>query len=147
MGIAQSSHFLYFSLSIRLFPHPIHRFFYEIRSPGSDFHNPAFAGRGHVKPNCPASHPSQWRKASDILDRVRNEMEPEPQHVTIRSTFGFFETSKYERQFWLRPAFIFALESNDRTEGQTPWQYTIVESATTLTEISLIEGLGSWASE
>src|ERR1700723_1111289 len=94
-----------------------------------------------------ASHPSNWRKATDILDRIEDEIGPQPSTVSVHVTFGFFETSKYERQYWMRPAFVFVLQSKDKSEGRAPWQYTVIESATTSSMISITEGLGTWAAQ
>jgi hypothetical protein len=89
---------------------------------------------------------STWRTTDDILQPL---MSPDFLEVAsdlrLQGSFGYFELSKYERQSLMRPVFLFAIESQQDSEGRWPgWQTMLVEPATTDSRIGLREGLGSW---
>jgi hypothetical protein len=92
--------------------------------------------------------PSQLRPYTELAERISrriSERVPEKAYVRIRAAFGYFELSKYEPQLWLRPAFVFLLRVTFSEGTALAWQDTLVEAATTNSDISSVEGLGSWA--
>jgi hypothetical protein len=93
------------------------------------------------------SIPGNWRQSADIMARLRCECPGgTPAGLDMQGAFGYFELTKYERQTLIRPVFLFSVTQPQAADGQWPgWQITIVEPATTSTEVPLDEGLGSWA--
>jgi hypothetical protein len=92
--------------------------------------------------------PSRWQSYRELIGRVRSRISgrvPERAKVRIEPAFGYFELSKYEPQLWLRPAFVFLLQVVFSEGSDLAWQDTIVEAATTNSDVSPGEGLGSWA--
>lgn len=90
---------------------------------------------------------SQWREASEVNDAVRTkiaEQGPFRDVAKIYGTFGYFESSKYEAQQWLRPAFLFFIERILVEDARVQWQSTLAEPATTSDEVPLDQGLGNW---
>jgi hypothetical protein len=90
--------------------------------------------------------PSRWRSASEIFRQWETRYSEEQEPLKISAAFGYFELSKYERQVWLRPAFVFDV-GHPGTENTVAWQESFVLAATRSSEISLNEGLGSWGQE
>jgi hypothetical protein len=89
--------------------------------------------------------PSSWRRPELIVSRVQAEIAGQPEGIEVSCQFGYLEVSKYERQEWLRPVFLLSFQNTGALEGQVPWQYGVVEPASTNLELSLEEGLGSWS--
>lgn len=87
---------------------------------------------------------SSWRPASEILRQWEIRYSETPEPLKVSAAFGYFELSKYERQTWLRPALVFDV-GQPGSERSVAWQESLVLPATTSSEISLSEGLGSWA--
>lgn len=88
---------------------------------------------------------STWRRPEQIVARILAEFEGQPEGIEVICQFGYLEVSKYEAQEWLRPVFLLLFQNTGVLEGQVPWQYSVVEPATTNSELPLEEGLGSWS--
>jgi hypothetical protein len=88
---------------------------------------------------------SSWRRPEQIVARVLAEIAGEPEGIEVMCQFGYLEVSKYEAQEWLRPVFLLSFQNTGALEGQVSWQYSVVEPATTNSELPLEEGLGSWS--
>jgi hypothetical protein len=86
---------------------------------------------------------AQWRPIGEIVQRVRTRLE-EHKYTQIHAGFGYFELSKYDRQSWLRPAFVFLLDIEFSANRNISWRETIVEAASTTSELGDFEGLGAW---
>lgn len=91
--------------------------------------------------------PSTWRSAEQIFRRISQQIAGETGDVEVWAQFGYLELSKYERQLWLRPVFIFVLQGFGMQDFRVPWQEAMVEVATVNEEIRGDEGLGSWSSQ
>src|SRR5258707_10661794 len=87
--------------------------------------------------------PSRWKDIGDIVRRV-NEISLGAETVSISSTYGYFELSKYELQLVMRPVFIFVIDGYSTPAGAPDWRQTVVEPATYSPRVSDEEGLGTW---
>lgn len=87
--------------------------------------------------------PSRWKDIGDIVRRV-NEISVGAETLSISSTYGYFELSKYELQLVMRPAFIFVIDGYSTPAGAPDWRQTVVEPATYSSRVSDEEGLGTW---
>jgi hypothetical protein len=84
-----------------------------------------------------------WRNASDLTNRVSNYLELDgAQDARLRAAFGYYEASKYERQFLLRPVFVFLLDRLLATSGPR-WRVATVVAATELPERAATAGIES----
>lgn len=89
---------------------------------------------------------SRWRSTDDLmagLSRRITQCAPGAASI-VQDAFGYFELSKYERQDWLRPAFMLLIELTVAGDDRIRWIETIVEPATETDEFGPAEGLGSW---
>jgi hypothetical protein len=82
---------------------------------------------------------SQWRDLAPIVGSVMESAEDSP-GVRIRFAFGYHESSKYEHQQWLRPAFVSLLDQPSLDEG-IRWRIAIVQAATETPELPPDAGL------
>jgi hypothetical protein len=82
---------------------------------------------------------SRWRDPAPIVGSVMESAEDSP-GVRIRFAFGYHESSKYERQQWLRPAFVFLLDQPSLDEG-IRWRIAIVQAATETSDLPPEAGL------
>jgi hypothetical protein len=83
-----------------------------------------------------------WRNAADLANRVLNYLELDgAQDARLRAAFGYYEASKYERQFLLRPVFVFLLDRPFATSGPR-WRVATVVAATELPERAATAGIG-----
>jgi hypothetical protein len=65
--------------------------------------------------------------------------------ASVEGLLGYFELSKYDRQRYLRPAFVLVVSfRSPNDDSSVLWRSTVVEPATTAPGLSLGEGLGSW---
>lgn len=87
---------------------------------------------------------SEWRDPEPVVRRLGAQILRERADVKITAQFGYLELSKYERQLWMRPAFIFVLEGSSSAEYRVPWQAVIAEPATVNQDIAINEGMGDW---
>jgi hypothetical protein len=84
-----------------------------------------------------------WRNSTDLANRVSNYLElDETVGTRLRGGFGYYEASKYERQFLLRPAFLFLLDRPTATEGPR-WRVATTVAATELPDRSATTGVDS----
>jgi hypothetical protein len=85
----------------------------------------------------------QWRNASDLTNRVSNYLELDGvPDARLRAAFGYYEASKYERQFLLRPVFVFLLDRPYASSGPR-WRVATVAAATELPERAATAGIES----
>jgi hypothetical protein len=54
--------------------------------------------------------PSSWRNTTDVATPPLVALRESPPDTRLRVAFGYYEASKYERQEWLRTAFVFILD-------------------------------------
>jgi hypothetical protein len=87
---------------------------------------------------------SKWRRPERIMDGLLREIGLPPDGLELTAQFGYLELSKYELQEWLRPAFLFVVQTSSSGEYRVPWQFTTVEPASVAAEIPNEEGLGAW---
>ena len=89
---------------------------------------------------------SRWRSTDDLMASLNRRITQSASGAAsiVQDAFGYFELSKYERQDWLRPAFMLLIEFTIAGDERIRWTETIVEPATEATEVSLADGLGSW---
>jgi len=90
--------------------------------------------------------PSKWRALGTIYEPCLEEFNPWRDEIEIEALLGYFELSKYEPQFYLRPAFVFIFSVPGSAGDAVPWQTVRVEPATLSQEIFPREGLGQWHS-
>jgi hypothetical protein len=85
---------------------------------------------------------SRWRNPTAILSASVTALAEAPPGTRLRGAFGYYEASKYERQGWLRPAFVFLLD-RPSTEDGPRWRVAFVEAATDSDELAPTAGLES----
>jgi hypothetical protein len=84
-----------------------------------------------------------WRNSTDLANRVSNYLELDDAPGTrLRGGFGYYEASKYERQFLLRPVFLFLLDRPTATEGPR-WRVATTVAATELPDQVATAGIDS----
>jgi len=89
---------------------------------------------------------SDWRSTDDLMASLSRRITQSTIGATsiVEHAFGYFELSKYERQEWLRPAFMFLIELTIAGDERIRWVETIVEPATEAGGLGPADGLGSW---
>jgi hypothetical protein len=89
---------------------------------------------------------SKWVGEDLVLEPLRELISGygDEEYVTVLPSFGYFELSKYEPQFVMRPAFVFMVQGLYPAEIGPSWLQTVVVPATTSPNVPLEEGLGSW---
>jgi hypothetical protein len=86
--------------------------------------------------------PSEWRDAPSIAAIVEEAVDDSPRAgLRIRGAFGYYEASRYDRQEWLRPAFIFVLDQPKASEGPR-WRVAFTVPATHSDEVPPGAGVG-----
>jgi hypothetical protein len=83
---------------------------------------------------------SSWRHPTEIAAEAVAAFEEAPSGTRLRVAFGYYEASKYERQEWLRPAFVFLLDRPETEDGPR-WRVAFVERATESDELPPTAGL------
>jgi hypothetical protein len=90
---------------------------------------------------------SSWRSGDDIVHWIRRRILAAGDGLPVkrlRGAFGYFELSKYQRQRYMRPAFVVAADLYQPPD--TPlWTSFVVEAATESPELPIGAGLGDWA--
>lgn len=85
----------------------------------------------------------QWHSSSDLANRVSSYLDLDgAPDARLRAAFGYYEASKYERQFLLRPVFVFLLDRLLATAGPR-WRVATVVAATDLPERTATAGIES----
>lgn len=87
--------------------------------------------------------PAIWRQRSEVAELVRRRI-AEYDDVAIHCNFGYYELSKYTRQVYLRPAFLFLLDVSVSLEpdSNVTWREQVVVAASNSEGLSATEGLG-----
>jgi len=87
--------------------------------------------------------PASWRTISDIAERVRRRISQQPS-TEIQGNFGYYELSKYARQTYLRPTFVFLLDivfRGNENDANVSWREPVVIAASTAPGLPITEGL------
>jgi hypothetical protein len=84
---------------------------------------------------------SYWRDPTVVASGALAALREAPPDTRLRVAFGYYEASKYERQEWLRTAFVFLLDRHAVNEGPR-WRVAIVERATDSDDLPPGAGLG-----
>lgn len=91
--------------------------------------------------------PATVRPAEEVADFVERRiagLSPGGPLPRLWAGFGYFELSKYDRQQYLRPAYVVAVTFPDE-DGSTLFSSVLVEPASVSSQIPAAEGLGNWS--